>query len=225
MIESVREQLLKTILEAGRAEANTILERWAETNGYDDAVISVLEPVLEKIGVIWENTQNISLAQAYVAGKIAEDFMAKVSEKYSGSSCYAAKKGSVVLGNIEDDYHSLGRRMVAIFLKSAGWEVYDLGNDVPAADFVDEAVKTGSRFIGVSAMMYTTAMNIKKVRTEIDRRGLTGRIKLIAGGAVFRLRRELVSEVGADATAGNAIAAPAVFDKLSREFNAAGGSI
>lgn len=225
MIENAREQLLNAILGAYRPEANKILEQWAEKNGYDDAVISILEPTLERIGSIWETTQNVSLAQAYVAGKISEDFMTKVAEKYSDSAVHTEKKGAVVIGNIEDDYHSLGRKMVSIFLRSAGWQVYDLGNDVPAGDFVDEAVRTGAKFVAASAMMYTTAMNIKKIRQELDKRGLGGKIKLVAGGAVFRLRPELVNEVGADGTAGNAILAPALFDKLLSELKSAGGAL
>jgi len=224
-MKNSQELLLNAILAAYRPEANKILEDWAEKNGYDDAVISVLEPTLERIGNIWETTQNVSLAQAYVAGKISEDFMTKVAEKKSVSSVHVEKKGAVVIGNIEDDYHSLGRKMVTIFLRSSGWEVYDLGNDIPAEDFVDEAVKTGANFIAASAMMYTTAMNIKKIRMELDKRGFSGKIKLVAGGAVFRLRPELVNEVGADGTAGNAILAPALLDRLSREFKTGGGAL
>lgn len=68
--------------------------------------------------------------------------------------------------------------------------------------------------IGVSAMMYTTALNIKSLRAEIDRRGLTGKIQLAVGGAVFVLRPDLVDEIGGDGTARNAMAAPALFDDL-----------
>jgi len=119
-MKDAQEKLLTAILAAYRPEANKILEEWAEKNGYDDAVINILEPTLEKIGNIWETTQNVSLAQAFVAGKISEDFMTRVAEKYSESSAPAGKKGVVVLGNIEDDFHSLGRKMVSIFLRSSG---------------------------------------------------------------------------------------------------------
>jgi len=144
--------------------------------------------------------------------------MLRVADKYNQANPAPVKKGAVIIGNIEDDFHSLGRKMVSIFLKSAGWEIIDLGNDVPAKDFVDKAEKTGALFIAVSAMMYSTAMNIKKVREEIDRRGLNGKIKLAAGGAVFRLRPELLEEVGGDGTAGNAINVPALFDRLLNDL-------
>ena len=63
-------------------------------------------------------------------------------------------------------------------------------------------------------MMFTTAENIRKVRREIDMRKLTGKIKLAVGGAVFRIRPELISEVGGDGTASNAPEAPKKFEEL-----------
>lgn len=219
MIDELRNRLMNMVLSADRAAADRLLEEYGEKNGYSAAVTDVLEPVLEQIGLFWEKNQGVSLAQAYVAAKISEDFMTKIAARNKGGPAGAGKKGAVVLGNIEDDFHLLGRKMVAVFLRSAGWEVFDLGNDISAGEFVDKAIETGSRFIGVSAMMYSTAINIKKVREELDRRGLSGKIKLVAGGAVFRLRPELLGEVGGDATAPNAIAAIAVFDRLFEEMN------
>lgn len=104
--------------------------------------------------------------------------------------------------------------MVGAFLRARGWTVHDLGNDVPAATFVDKAVEAGARVIGVSAMMLTTARNIKAVREEIDRRGLTGRIQLAVGGAVFRVTAGLAEEIGADGSAANALAAVELAGRL-----------
>jgi methanogenic corrinoid protein MtbC1 len=66
-------------------------------------------------------------------------------------------------------------------------------------------------------MMLTTAENIRAVRAELDARGLPGRIRLAVGGAVFKLRPELVREVGGDGSAPSAIQAPALFDRLWAE--------
>jgi methanogenic corrinoid protein MtbC1 len=104
--------------------------------------------------------------------------------------------------------------MVGVFLRAAGWKVVDLGNDVSPAAFVDAALEHGARVIGISAMMLTTAENIRAVRSELDARGLSGRIRLAVGGAVFKLRPELVREVGGDGTTASAIQAPSLFDRL-----------
>jgi methylmalonyl-CoA mutase cobalamin-binding domain/chain len=119
------------------------------------------------------------------------------------------------MGNIEDDYHSLGRKLVTIFLRTAGWRVIDLGNDVRAEEFVDAAVANEAKIIGVSAMMLTTAKNIRNVRHEIDSRGFSGSIKLAVGGAIFKMRPELVVEVGGDGTVASAVDAPRLMAQLT----------
>lgn len=205
-------ELTRLINDADRDGANRLVDRWAAERGYEDALSRLLEPVLRDVGERWER-EDISLAQSFVAGKVAEDILAKALAAAPAGELRPTK-GTVVLGNIEDDYHSLGRRMVGTFLKAAGWSVIDLGNDVLPAEFVDRAMEAGARVIGVSAMMFVTARGIRGVRDELDRRGLSGRIMLAVGGSVFKVRPGLVSEVGGDGTADSAIAAPALFESL-----------
>jgi methanogenic corrinoid protein MtbC1 len=118
------------------------------------------------------------------------------------------------LGNVEDDFHPLGRRLVGIYAQAAGWNIIDLGTDVPAELFIEKAIEHNAAIIAVSSMMFTTAKNILKIREELDRQLLSGKIKLAVGGAVFKLRPELVAEVGGDGTADTALDAPGLFDRL-----------
>lgn len=210
--EETRKAVRKAILSGERELAGRLLDEYTGTGSCYRTMIEVLEPLLQDIGDNWAE-EKLSLAQGFVAGKVAEDLLLKIHEADKGRAI-APEKGPVVLGNIEDDFHSFGRRLVSVFLQSAGWRVIDLGNDVAAEEFVDRAVEDGARIIGVSAMMYTTAENIRKVRNEIDRRNLSGKIRLAVGGAVFKLRPELVEDVGGDGTAANGFQAPALFDRL-----------
>lgn len=218
-----REALVEMFCNADQEGAQALLEQYSAAHGYEALVFEVLGPALSEIGERW-NRQSCSLAHAYIAVKVAEGIMKKYLAQKKSDTC-AAAKGPVVMGNIEDDFHGLGRSMVTAFLQINGWEVRDLGNDVTPDVFVDTAVKIGAKVIGASAMMYSTAVNIKALRAEIDRRGLSGRVQLAAGGAVFVLRPELVAEVGADGTACNAIEAPALFTRLySKACQAEGGA-
>lgn len=213
MQKELVQAVVEAVLRADRNDAAALLGECAERIGSTDTLAYVLEPALELIGDYWNSSNSLSLAQAYVAAKIAEDFLVrKVDMHRTGTGLL--KKGPVVLGNIEDDFHSLGRDMVRIFLASAGWRVIDLGNDVPAADFVDAAIEHGAKIVGASAMMYSTAVNIVKLREEIDRRFTIDRPILAVGGAVFKLRPELIAEVGGEASAENAIQVPPLFDTL-----------
>ena len=208
------EQLLTAMINADRSEASNVIEQALATGMEPRQVVAdILDPAIVQLGRLWEE-EAMSLAQNFVASKIAEDTLLRCipvnSSKPSG-------KGAVVIGNIEDDFHSLGRKTVGLFLTAAGWDVYDLGNDVPAEELLEKALEVHACVIGVSAMMQTTALNILKVRQLIDERGLTSRIKLAVGGAVFNWRPELVAEVGGDGTAHNAVGADELFMRLESE--------
>ncbi len=153
----------------------------------------------------------------YLSGKVAEEFYMIASQTEEFSVSKTEVKGTIVLGNIEDDFHPLGRRLVNIFSKAAGWNTIDLGNDIPAEIFVESAVKNNADIIAVSAMMFTTAKNIVFIRKELDKQSLSENIKLAVGGAVFKLRPSLVTDIGGDGTADNAIDAPALFESLIKK--------
>lgn len=207
-------QLLTAMINADRDCAAKIIES-AIGAGVDSVQIisGILDPAIVRLGHMWEE-ETMSLAQNFVASKIAEDTLLRC---LPDSVNTLRSKGTVVIGNTEDDFHSLGRKTVGLFLSAAGWDVHDLGNDVLAEQFLEKALEVDARVIGVSAMMQTTALNIRKLRELIDSRGLTGRIKLAVGGAVFNWRPELVAEVGGDGTAHNAVAADELFMRLQTE--------
>ncbi len=210
----IHQALIERIRQGDRMGANALLDAWASEHGYERLLAEVLDPTLILIGEGWRSSETFTLAEVYVAAKVAEDVLSKIAARRKPPSEGQPVKGPVVIGNIEEDFHALGRRMVGIFLRTDGWIVNDLGNDVPAAEFVDKAQEVGARVIGVSAMIMTTARNIKSVREEIDRRGLAGRIQLAVGGAVFRVCPGLAEEVGGDGTAPDALDAVGLFGRL-----------
>ncbi len=206
-------QLIGKIIDAERAEAVAFIDALAQEVGFPTAISRVLDPALIEIGELWSR-EKLSLAQGYVAAKITEDVLLKAVESTAWKTETAHMHIPVVLANIEDDFHSLGRKMVSTFLQLSGWDVCDMGNDITAEEIVDKAVELHAPIIGVSAMMYTSALNIAKVRAEMDRRKLANSMKLAVGGAIFKVRASLVREVGGDGTAVSAIEAPQLFADL-----------
>ncbi len=212
-INEFRTSLTNLIIEAHRTEAVSLIDEISKETGYFMAINQILEPVLIRIGEMWSK-EELSLAQGYVAAKITEDVLLKALQTSEWQSKITNKQVPVVLANIEDDFHALGRKMVGTFLQASGWQVHDLGNDVTAIDIVDAAVRLNAPIIGVSAMMYSTALNIRKVREEIDSRNLQDKIKLAVGGAIFKVRPELTAEVGGDGTTASATNASELFSEL-----------
>jgi methanogenic corrinoid protein MtbC1 len=212
IMESYIEALFQSMLNADRKTAAEVIEKALATGFAPERVLmEILDPALARIGVQWAN-KSISLAQGFVGAKIAEDTLARCSPDHP--LLPDIELPPVVIGNIEDDFHSLGRRMVSSFLRAAGWQVHDLGNDVLPEHFLEKAIEVGAPIIGASAMMHTTALNIRKLRDLIDHNHLTSKIKLAVGGAVFIWRPELVNDVGGDGSASNAAAVNALFRSL-----------
>lgn len=206
--------LLSFMINADRIGAAALVDK-ALADGIEprQIIADILDPAIVQLGRLWEE-ETMSLAQNFVASKIAEDTLLRCIPENSATQ---QTKGAVVIGNIEDDFHSLGRKTVGLFLAAAGWDVHDLGNDVPAEDFLEKALEVGACVIGASAMMQTTALNIRKLRDLIDARGLTEQIKLAVGGAVFNWRPDLVTEVGGDGTARNAVGADELCMRLQAQ--------
>jgi 5-methyltetrahydrofolate--homocysteine methyltransferase len=105
--------------------------------------------------------------------------------------------GKVVLGTVEGDLHDIGKNLVGIMLKGAGFEVTDLGNDVPAERFVETAAEQEAHVIGLSALLTTTMPAMAKVVNAVKERGLTGKLKVIVGGAP--VSEDFARKIGADA--------------------------
>ncbi len=106
-------------------------------------------------------------------------------------------KGKVVIGSVKDDLHDIGKNLVGILLKGAGFEVIDLGNDVPAEKFISVAKEENAQVIGMSALLTTTMPVMKKVVDLAKDEGLYGKVRIIVGGAP--VSEAFALEIGADA--------------------------
>ena len=104
--------------------------------------------------------------------------------------------GSVVIGTVYGDVHSIGKGMVAILLTAEGFTVHDLGIDIRAEQFIEALEKHKPDILAMSALMTTTASEMKKVIQELKNGGLRDRVKIIVGGAP--ITHDFAQEIGAD---------------------------
>lgn len=114
------------------------------------------------------------------------------------------KKAShlVIIGTVEGDLHDLGKNIVAAMLRTAGFEVRDLGRDVSAAKFVAAVSELKPKIVGLSALLTTTMMGQKTVVEALQQAGVRSQVKVLVGGAP--VTAEWAAEIGADAYAPNA---------------------
>ncbi|MEE9443171.1 MAG: corrinoid protein [candidate division Zixibacteria bacterium] len=121
-------------------------------------------------------------------------------------------RGKVVLGTVQGDLHDLGKNLVGIMLKGAGFDVIDLGNDVSPQKFVETALEKNAPVIGLSALLTTTMPVMKSVVDLIKEKGLDGKIKVAIGGAP--VTQQFADEIGADAYGFDGINAVECVDRL-----------
>lgn len=107
--------------------------------------------------------------------------------------------GKVVIGTVEGDMHDIGKNVVATFLKGSGFEVFDLGLNVPDKKFIEEVKEKESDILGLSALLTTTMPAMGRIIKALDVAGLRSRVKVIIGGAP--VTPDYASYIGADAYA------------------------
>nr|WP_216585159.1 corrinoid protein [Methanotorris igneus] len=121
----------------------------------------------------------------------------------------------VVIGVVEGDIHEIGKNIVAMMLEAGGFEVHDLGRNVPCEKFVDYAIEINADIIVMSTMMTTTMYNMKKVIDVLKERGVRDKfIVMIGGGPVSSA---FAKEIGADAYTDNANEALKVAKELYKK--------
>lgn len=104
--------------------------------------------------------------------------------------------GKAVIGTVKGDLHDIGKNLVVMMMKGAGFEIVDLGTDVPAEAFVDKAEEIGADVIGMSALLTTTMPNMKDILDVLEERGLRDKYIVMAGGAP--VNQAFADQIGAD---------------------------
>ena len=114
-------------------------------------------------------------------------------------------KGIVIIGTVESDVHSIGKDLVSSFLFSNGYEVYNLGVDVPASKFIQKAEETGAQVIALSSLLTMSMDFQRQFITELKNQGIRNKYKVIVGGAPTS--GDWAQQIGADGWADDAIEA------------------
>ncbi|MDY4128329.1 corrinoid protein [Peptostreptococcus porci] len=121
-------------------------------------------------------------------------------------------KIKVVIGVVEGDTHDIGKNLVKIMLDTAGFEMYDLGRDVPLDSFVEKAIEVDAKIICMSTLMTTTMDGMSTVIQKLKDRGIRDDIKIMIGGSP--ISQKFADEIGADGYSSNAVEAVKLAKRL-----------
>ncbi|MCR5624245.1 MAG: homocysteine S-methyltransferase family protein [Lachnospiraceae bacterium] len=187
--------LYEAVVRGKKDKAVNIVNECIKGDGFDPKKIldESLIPAITQVGVLYEK-QIYYLPQLIAAAEAMSESVALI-EPYLAGDSVGEGAGKVVIATVEHDIHDIGKNLVALMLKNYGFVVYDLGKDVPAEVIVDKAAEVDADLIGLSALMTTTMMEMKKVVKLVHERGL--RAKIMIGGAC--ITKGFAKEIGADA--------------------------
>ncbi|CAB1085240.1 cobalamin-binding protein [Alkalispirochaeta odontotermitis] len=200
--EELLEQLKNGVVEYQEDEVKEAAQQ-ALDDGYValDMIMDGLAAGMEIVGELYDNNEYfvpevLMCADALYAGLAI--LRPHVPEKEDGINA------QVVIGSIQGDVHDIGKNLVKMMFDVAGWEVYDLGRDVPLEKFVEEQLRTDSEVVAMSAMMTTTMLGMKKVIKMIKEKNPD--VAIMLGGAP--VTQDVANLFGADGyaeSAGNAV--------------------
>lgn len=157
-------------------------------------VSDVLAPAMRVVGDMYERGEYF-IADLIASAEAFKQVFDNVLKPRLASS--TVSKGIVaVFGTVRGDIHELGKNIAKALFEAEGFEVIDLGVDVPPEKFVEVIESQGAKVVGLSALMTTTLIEQEKVIRELERRGLREKVIVVAGGAP--VTEEWVKKIGAD---------------------------
>jgi dimethylamine corrinoid protein len=165
---------------------------------------------MNQVGVLFERGK-LFLPHVMIAAD-AMTAGVKLLEEGMPAGTQEKKLGTIVNGTVEGDVHDIGKSIVSTMLQSAGFEVHDIGRDVPIRNFVQKAKETDADMIGISALMTTTLQGQREVIELLKEERMRSRIRVMVGGAPAT--QAWADKIGADCYAENASEAVAKAKEL-----------
>lgn len=189
--------ILTNALVQGDKERAVVEVQYALDQGIEplSLVQEVIVPTLTEVGRQFENL-DIFLPELMAAGEAGNACTALIEQSILKSGAMMQSEGTVVIGTVKGDIHDIGKNIVASLLKAHGYKVIDLGKDVPAARFIDEAEANHADVIAGSALMSITRAGARDVAGLLRDRGLKDKYLFVVGGG--SITQEYSDEIHAD---------------------------
>jgi len=191
-IDKYIKELQEALLQVDRIQVFKIIEKYYTINGNFKDVEYMIIKVLESIGQGWEHGK-YSLSQVYMSGIICEELI----NKYIAELNVENKSEYKIAIGVLQDYHSLGKRIVYSILSASGYEIIDFGQGLEVDELVKLTIDNKIDFLLISVLMISSALEVEKVVDKLKKENTE--IKVIVGGAPFRLDESLCKKVNADA--------------------------
>ena len=206
MEDARKEEILKKLAEAVVEFEEDVAKEWAQI-ALDEGM-NAFEAIMNGLAVGMETVGDLYDQQEY----FVPELLMSADALYAGLDILkphikqeeVKKMGQVVIGTVQGDVHDIGKNIIKLMFDVGGFEVHDLGRDVPLEKFVEEQLKTDAEIVAMSAMMTTTMVGMKKVIEMIKAKNPNVAI-MLGGAPVTQDVAELWGADGYAESAGNAV--------------------
>ncbi|HEY5159118.1 MAG TPA: corrinoid protein [Anaerolineales bacterium] len=212
MTEELFKKMAQSVLD-GDSDAAIALAKQAVESNIDplDAITKGYVVGVNQVGESFSNGDAF-LPELVMAGEAMKAAVATLEPEMKKRGSKRTMLGKVVLATVEGDIHEIGKSLVGTMLSASGFEVFDLGVDVPAAKIIAKVQEVDANLVGLSALLTTTMVKQKEVIDELDKLGLRRKVKVMVGGAP--VTRDWVQKIEADGYSEDAIGAVALAKQL-----------
>jgi 5-methyltetrahydrofolate--homocysteine methyltransferase len=152
-----------------------------------------LVPGIQQLGELFKDGE-VFLPEVLIACRAMDRGVTELKPFLKAGEVH--KKGKIIIGTVEGDLHDIGKNIVRIMLECAGFDVVDLGVDVPATTFAEAVKQHSPDIVAMSALLTITMTNMPEVIAAIDKAGLRDRVRVMIGGAP--ITREYADQIGAE---------------------------
>lgn len=204
---------LKASVVNGKAQEAADLTRQALAAGLEPLAIIEhgLRPGMDIVGERF-SCGEVFIPHLVLAGRAMQAGMKVLEPELKGRGERTTPAGTAVIGTVKGDIHEIGKSLVGIMLTANGFEVHDLGVDVPVETFVAKVKETGAQILGLSALLTTTMVVQRRVIEALAAANVRPQVKVLVGGAP--VGRAWAEEIGADGYADDARGAVAEAKRL-----------
>jgi len=175
-------ELGKAIVDLNEEQVYSLVKQKIEAGEAPLDILKECNDGMGQIGKLFE-AEEYFLSELIMSGEILKGVMKELEPLLGESDMETSSEGKVIIGTVKDDIHDIGKNIVVTLLKGTGFEVIDLGVDVPADSFVQSIKETGAKVVGLSALLNFTFPQMKAVVDAIEAAGLRDQVKIIIGGA------------------------------------------
>mgnify|MGYP000036681701 FL=1 len=211
-MDKLLEKITASVIDTDEGDAAELAQEALDAGINVFTIVDALTEGIDELGRQFENLECF-LPELILGGNAMEEAMKVLNPEIEKNIQTAEEPLVIVTGNLQGDIHDIGREILCTMLRVAGFTVHDLGNDVKAADFIENAKRYNADFIGLSSLLTTSLPFSKDVIKLRDELGLKAKI-IMGGGAVTK---EYVEQIGADGYSGTAVEAVELVKRLYAE--------